>query len=112
MYAAHMRDLHARFRETARSAIEAGIDVYAGTDAGGGIAHGRLVDELIALRDTGMSNEDALAAGSWKARGWLGWSPLDEGAAADLLVLESDPRTDLDALRHPRLIMLRGRVVR
>ncbi|TDP97387.1 imidazolonepropionase-like amidohydrolase [Labedaea rhizosphaerae] len=111
VYAAHMRELHEGVRATVRSAIEAGIPVYAGTDAGGGIAHGRIVDEILALRDTGMSAEDALAAGSWAARRWLGWSGLDDGAAADLLVLADDPRKDLEALRHPELIMLRGRLV-
>jgi imidazolonepropionase-like amidohydrolase len=111
VYAAQMRALHDGVRATVRSAIEAGIAVYAGTDAGGGIAHGRIVDEIIALRDTGMSAESALAAGSWAARGWLGWSGLADGAAADLLVLADDPRKDLDALREPELIMLRGRLV-
>ncbi|MBO0840339.1 MAG: amidohydrolase family protein, partial [Sciscionella sp.] len=109
-YAGHMRQLHARVRETVAAAIDAGVDVYAGTDAGGGIRHGRIVDEIAALAAVGMGNVDAIGAASWRARRWLGWPGLVDGAPADLLVFDSDPRVDLDVLRSPRLIMLRGRV--
>ncbi|GAA0632744.1 amidohydrolase family protein [Kutzneria viridogrisea] len=110
-YATHMRELHARVRQTVGMAIEAGIPVYAGTDAGGGIRHGRLIDEIVALHEAGMTREQALGAGSWAAREWLGWSGLGEGSPADLLVFQADPRKDLDVLRGPSMIMLRGRVV-
>ncbi|PWW54250.1 amidohydrolase family protein [Actinokineospora spheciospongiae] len=110
-YAAHMRDLHARAGAMVAEAVEAGVPVYAGTDAGGGIMHGRLVDEVVALHRAGMTTEQALAAGSWGARGWLGFSGLDEGSPADLLAFDADPRLDLDVLRAPTRIMLRGRVV-
>jgi imidazolonepropionase-like amidohydrolase len=33
-----------------------------------------------------------------------------EGAAADIVVYDEDPRLDLDVLRSPRMIMLRGRI--
>jgi len=111
-YAAHMRDLHARVRRTVSSAVEAGVPVYAGTDAGGGVKHGRLVDEVIALHEAGMSRQQALGAASWAARSWLGWPGLTEGSPADLLVFADDPRDDLQVLRDPSMIMLRGRVVR
>jgi imidazolonepropionase-like amidohydrolase len=110
-YAAHMIRLHENCRQTVGKAIEAGVPVYAGTDAGGGIRHGRLVDEIVALREAGMSPTQALGAASWAAREWLGWSGLTDGAPADLVVYPNDPREDLDALRAPSLIMLRGRVV-
>jgi imidazolonepropionase-like amidohydrolase len=107
-YAAHMRELHARVRDTVGAAAEAGVPIYAGTDAGGSIAHGRLVDEIGALRDVGLSGAQALAAGSWAARDWLGAAGLAPGAPADLLVTRTDPRTDPDALREPDLLVLRG----
>ncbi|MDQ3405504.1 MAG: amidohydrolase family protein [Actinomycetota bacterium] len=110
-YADHMRELHARAGGMVAKAVEAGVPVYAGTDAGGGIAHGRLVDEIVALHGAGMSAEAAIAAGSWAARGWLGWSGLDEGSPADLLAFDTDPRADLSVLRSPTRIVLRGRVV-
>jgi imidazolonepropionase-like amidohydrolase len=110
-YAKHMLDLHRNVRTTVSSAIEAGIPVYAGTDAGGGIAHGRLVDEVIALHEAGMSREQALAAASWQARSWLGWSGIQESSAADIVAYETDPRADLTTLRDPTRLILRGRIV-
>ncbi|MGH3872175.1 MAG: amidohydrolase family protein [Pseudonocardiaceae bacterium] len=109
-YAAHMRALHAGIRDTVGGAVEAGVAVYAGSDAGGGISHGRLVDEIIALGAVGMGGAQALAAASWAARAWLGVPGLVAGAPADLLVTDSDPRLDPDALRAPALLLLGGRV--
>lgn len=110
-YAAHMRELHARATSMVAAAVEAGVPVYAGTDAGGGIAHGRIVDEIMALHGAGMAAEQALAAASWSARDWLGWSALADGSAADLLAYDDDPRLDLTVLRNPARIVLRGRVI-
>lgn len=109
-YADHMRSLHARVSTTVASAIEAGVPVYAGTDAGGGIQHGRIVDEIVSLHRVGMSASDAIGAASWNARSWLGFPSLTEGAAADIVVYDEDPRRNLDVLRSPRMIMLRGRI--
>ncbi|PRW62534.1 metal-dependent hydrolase family protein [Actinopolyspora mortivallis] len=110
-YAAHMTKLYRSARDTIGRAVEAGVPVYAGTDAGGGIAHGRLVDEVLALHGVGMSSERALAAATWSARRWLGFSGVEEGAAADLVGYDSDPRENLEVLRTPKRIVLRGRVV-
>jgi imidazolonepropionase-like amidohydrolase len=110
-YADHMRRLHAGAYETVRRAVEAGVPVYAGTDAGGGIDHGRLADEVIALHRAGLSAADALGAASWAARSWLGRPGLESGARADLVVYRSDPRADLSVLHDPALVMLRGRPV-
>lgn len=110
IYAAHMRELHAGARATVSAAVEAGARVYAGTDAGGGVAHGRIVDEIVALHEAGLPVEDALAAGSWRARQWLGWPALSEGAPADLLAFDTDPRADLRVLREPSTVLLRGRL--
>jgi len=107
-YAAHMRALHAGVREMVATAIEAGVRVFAGSDAGGMVEHGRLVDEIEALHGAGMSREDALASASWAARDWLGHPGIAEGAPADLLVYASDPRDDLGVLRHPEHIVLGG----
>lgn len=110
-YAGYMRALHARVRDTLGAAVEAGIPIYAGSDAGGGIQHGRLVDEIAALRTVGLTGTQALAAASWAARDWLGVPSLVPGAPADLLVTHTDPRLDSDALRNPAILMLRGRVL-
>lgn len=111
-YAAHMRALHAGVTDMVVAAIEAGVAVYTGSDAGGMVEHGRLVDEIEALHAAGLTAEQALGAGSWAAREWLGYSGLIEGAEADLLVFDRDPREDLTVLRTPTRIMLRGVVLR
>jgi imidazolonepropionase-like amidohydrolase len=110
-YASTMRRLYAHSGAVVRAAFEAGVPVYAGTDAGGGIEHGVIADEVRALHEAGIPAEAALAAASWAARRWLGLSCIEEGAPADLVVYDTDPRADLDTLRRPQRMILRGRVV-
>jgi imidazolonepropionase-like amidohydrolase len=111
-YAQHMLDLHARRRETVGKAHDAGIPIYAGTDAGGSIRHGRIADEIAALASAGLSATDALGAACWKARTWLGRPGIEHGAPADLLVYSADPRLGPDVLSNPDYVILRGRVVK
>jgi imidazolonepropionase-like amidohydrolase len=109
-YAAHMRALHAKRFATIGAAVEAGVPVYAGTDAGGTISHGMLGTEIGLLARVG-GPEFALGAASWRAREWLGAPPVVDGAWADLVVHDADPRLDVEVTRHPALVILRGRVV-
>jgi imidazolonepropionase-like amidohydrolase len=110
-YASTMRRLYAQSGAVVRAAFEAGVPVFAGTDAGGGIAHGVIGDEVRALHAAGLPAEAALAAASWGARAWLGLPCIEEGAPADVVVYDADPRADLDALRRPQRMILRGVVV-
>nr|MBA3523304.1 amidohydrolase family protein [Geodermatophilaceae bacterium] len=94
-------------------AYAAGVPIFVGTDAGGGIDHGLAAEEMLLLHEqAGMSPVDVLAAASWKAREWLGFGTLTEGGPADLVAYERDPRVDLSVVREPSRIILRGRVVR
>lgn len=110
-YAAHMRALYATSRERTRAAFEAGIPIYTGTDAGGSLPHGLIRDEIRALAGAGIPLGEVLAGASWRAREWLGLPGLTEGAPADLVVYDTDPRRELAALHSPRRILLRGNVV-
>jgi imidazolonepropionase-like amidohydrolase len=111
-YAATITDLHARRRATIMAAYDAGIPLYAGSDGGGVSRHGNLAGEVLAMAELGMPAEYALGAASWRAREWLGWNAtLDEGAPADFVVYDRDPRADLTALLSPRRVVLRGAVV-
>jgi len=111
-YAATMRDLYAHRRETIMSAYEAGVPIYAGTDAGGVLPHGGIAGEVLELAAYGFAPEDALGAASWRAREWLGWNAtLEEGAPADFVVLDRNPLEDLTVLESPARVVLRGRVV-
>ncbi|MFE9406216.1 amidohydrolase family protein [Streptomyces sp. NPDC006530] len=110
-WAAHMRRLHARRYDTVRSAYDAGVPVFVGTDAGGSLAHGLVAAEVAELVTAGIPALDALSATTWGARAWLGRPALEEGAPADLVLYDQDPRTDVRVLATPSRVVLRGRVV-
>jgi imidazolonepropionase-like amidohydrolase len=111
-FAEHMRALGAGFPAVVRAAYEAGVPIYVGSDAGGGISHGLAAQEMLLLHESaGMAPLDVLRAGSWGARDWLGFPGLVEGGLADLVVYDRDPRTDLTVLREPARVILRGAVV-
>ena len=107
-YAGHMSDLHARQRDTIMAAHDAGVALYAGTDGGGVAPHGNLAGEVLAMAGLGMSPEYALGAASWRARGWLGFPGIEEGASADFCVYDADPLQDLRVLQRPAYVVLRG----
>jgi imidazolonepropionase-like amidohydrolase len=108
-YAKHMRDLYARRFETIALAVEAGIAVHAGTDAGGYIEHGRIADEVAALAGVdGLTARQAMDAASYLARSWLGAPAGAVGDAADLVVYPSDPAGDLSVLKSPLAVMRCG----
>ncbi len=109
-YYAHMHHLYDRRHETIGKAVDAGITVFSGTDAGTVVRHGRVRDEIDELAKI-AGNEYALGAASWNARPWLGADILIDGASADLIVLDADPREDLSTLRRPVALILRGRRV-
>ncbi|GLY04869.1 amidohydrolase family protein [Actinoplanes sp. NBRC 101535] len=111
-YADHMIALRDRFPSVVMAAYEAGVPIYVGTDAGGGIRHGLAAEEMLHLHEAGIPAVDVLAAASWRARDWLGFPGLVEGGPADLVVYDEDPRVDLRVVRAPRRIILRGTVVR
>jgi imidazolonepropionase-like amidohydrolase len=109
-YAAHMRDLYAASRPRFAAAREAGVPIYAGTDAGSMVVHGRIADEVDALKEIGMTATDALGAACWDGRQWLGRPVLEHGAPADLICFADDPRAGAGALDRPDVVILRGRV--
>lgn len=111
-YAAHMRSLWERRAERVLEAYEAGVTIYAGTDAGSVIKHGRIVDELQALHAAGLPAAATLDAGAWAARDWLGAAGITDGASADVVVCAEDPRGNLATLQDLKSIVLRGEVVR
>jgi imidazolonepropionase-like amidohydrolase len=111
-YADHMTRLHATRREVVGAAHEAGVAIYAGTDAGGVLPHGLIAEEVVELAGYGLTPREALGAASWRARAWLGLDgTLAEGTTADFVVYDEDPLQDLTVLRRPARIVLRGVVV-
>ncbi|MER7641319.1 amidohydrolase family protein [Streptomyces sp. NPDC126522] len=110
-WSAHMRRLYERRYDTVRSAYDAGVPVYVGTDAGGSLAHGLVAAEVAELVTAGIPAVEALSATAWGAREWLGRPGLEEGAPADFVVYETDPRADVRVLASPRRVVLNGLVV-
>jgi imidazolonepropionase-like amidohydrolase len=64
-----------------------------------------------ALAAAGVSAHDALGAGSWAARRYLGYPGLEPGAPADVVVYSDDPRADLTQLDAPLAVVTRGQLV-
>jgi imidazolonepropionase-like amidohydrolase len=111
VYAAHMRRLHEQRYATVEAAYTEGVPIFVGTDAGGSLPHGLIASEVAELVTAGLPPTAALDAACWGARSWLGRPGLEEGEPADVVVYPADPREDVAVLGHPRLVMLRGRVI-
>jgi imidazolonepropionase-like amidohydrolase len=102
------RDGLAAQGDVVRQAAERGVTVLAGTDAGM-VPHGLVASEIGLLLKAGLTPEQALGAGSWLAREYLGLPGLVEGAPADVVGYADDPRADVEVLRRPAFVMLDGR---
>ena len=91
---------------------EAGGRIALGTDAGTPFnLHGHNAAELKFMVDVGLSNIDALRAGTRNGAELMGFADrgrIAPGAVADLLVVDGDPSTEIEAAadwnRHLRLI--------
>jgi imidazolonepropionase-like amidohydrolase len=83
------------------------VTILAGTDTR---PHGRVTGEIRALAAAGLRRHDAIAAGSWAARSYFGLPGLTQGAPADVVIYDSDPRSDLSQLDSPRAVILRGQL--
>jgi imidazolonepropionase-like amidohydrolase len=97
---------------------QAGVTLMAGTDAGflnsfdyPGLG---LHDEIALYVRQGLTPPQALASAVLAGPAWFGVSEryggVAPGKAADLLLLDANPLTDIQATRAIRLVMLRGRV--
>ncbi|MDT0304483.1 metal-dependent hydrolase family protein [Streptomonospora wellingtoniae] len=99
------RDVVEAHRRSVALAIEAGVPVIAGTDAGApGMAHPSLVDEITTLRDYGLSPLQALKAATSSAADALGIpgaGRVRPGSPADLVLVDGDPFSDPGLLRNP-----------
>ena len=107
-----MRALWDRRAERVLEAYEAGVQIYAGTDAGSVIRHGRIADEVLALHRAGLPMAVALDAACWGARRWLGAEGLQEGARADVVLCREDPRQVPATVSELAHVVLGGRVIR
>ncbi len=102
-------------RTSVAMALDAGINVIAGTDAGApGMPHPSLVDEIEALVDCGMTVLDALKAATSRAAdalGRRGVGRIERGSEADLVIVDGDPLLDPGVLRSVAGVVRREQLV-
>ena len=104
----------AALREGAARLHRAGVRLVAGSDAGLGPAkpHGILPETLIEYVAAGISARAALTAATAVGADVLGLGSrkgrLKEGFDADLLLVNSDPTTDITVLRRPVAVYRAG----
>jgi hypothetical protein len=84
-------------------AAQLGVTLLASTDTCGTVA-----DEVERWVGWGVEPSIAVGAASWDARRYLGANGLTEGASADVVTFDEDPRLDPSVLRRPAAILLRG----
>src|SRR5690625_4616867 len=87
---------------------EAGVQLFVGSDAGGGISHGSYHEEIRLLARAGIPAPAIVGAATYHARTYLGVPGITEGAPADVVVYPTDPREDAEAPRHPSAIFRAG----
>jgi imidazolonepropionase-like amidohydrolase len=99
-----------------RNCIEAGVRIVLGTDVGG-FEWTRVsqATEFTLMTALGLSNADALRAGSVFAADLLGLAgtagTLEPGAAADLVAVRGDPLKDIGCVQDVELVIQAGRLV-
>ncbi|PYN56476.1 MAG: amidohydrolase family protein [Candidatus Rokuibacteriota bacterium] len=101
------RALRAHHLESVGRALAAGVNVVAGTDAGGhGHPHNAL--ELEHLVAAGLTPMQALQAATSRAAACLGLEheigTIEKGKWADLILVDGDPLKDVRVLQDTRLI--------
>jgi len=90
-------------------AHEAGVPIAMGSDAGAKhVYHGENAQELVHMVELGMSEREAITAGTLTAAKSLGaddvLGSIEPGKAADLLVLNENPLSDISVLRNRETI--------
>ncbi len=103
-----------RVLESVRRMHEAGIPIFVGTDSGnlGTIQGWSVHHELMKLVEAGLEEWEALASGSVEAAAFLGQSyGVEEGDAANLVVLEASPIEDIRNTQRVVHVIHRGRLM-
>jgi imidazolonepropionase-like amidohydrolase len=85
-----------------------GVPILAGSDT---IPPADFWQEIAALHRYGLDAETAIASATSTARSYLGLRDLEEGAPADVVLYDADPRDDPEVLERPALVMVGGEVI-
>ena len=115
-----MADIYDRKENSIASfkrALEAGVRIATGTDAGGSPArHGFVAREIELMVDSGMTPQAALEASTKVAADLLGVQDqvgtIEVGKQADMVLIDGDPHSDIGALRNVWAVFQGGRRIR
>jgi imidazolonepropionase-like amidohydrolase len=101
--------------ETLHNAFRIGVTIAAGNDGGAPLVEiGEMAEELELYVRHGLTPQEALAAGTINTARLFRLAEvgyLEPGWHADLLVLDSDPLTDIRALHRPQMVIKGGEAV-
>jgi imidazolonepropionase-like amidohydrolase len=86
-----------------RLAVRLAVPVLVSTDNAGTVA-----EEVERFARYGVEPRDALRAATTVPRAFLGLPAIDEGAPADVVTYDRDPRADLSVLHRPASVVLKG----
>jgi imidazolonepropionase-like amidohydrolase len=114
-----LADRNKRFEEHCdgmRRLLEMGAKMMAGSDSPwADYEAGKFVHEIEVLADIGMSNVEAIAAGTSAAAESIGLGEvagtLNPGRPADILIVKGNPAEDLGALWNVREVYQKGQPV-
>ena len=109
-------EMRATSRASFQRALNAGVKIATGTDAGGGpIRHGFIAREVEFMVNAGMSPKAALESSTREAATLIGIDDLvgtlEVGKQADMVLIDGDPHSDPAALRNIWAVFLGGRRV-
>ena len=109
-------DLRESSRASFQRAMQGGVKIATGTDAGGSHArHGFIVREVELMVKEGMSPRAALESSTREAANLLGIQDqvgtIEVGKQADMVLIDGDPHSDPAALRNVWAVFLGGRRV-
>jgi imidazolonepropionase-like amidohydrolase len=103
-----------RQRESFRTAVQAGVKIAFGTDAGV-YPHGWNARQFAYMVTWGMTPMQAIQAATVSAADLLGWSDkvgaVAPGRFADLVAVDGDPTKDITVLERVAFVMKGGQVV-
>jgi imidazolonepropionase-like amidohydrolase len=113
--AAKARAAAAQIQIMFQHAVRIGVPVAMGTDAAVG-PHGRNAYEFALMTRNGMTNAQALIAGTANGADLLGigaeTGTLQAGKSADIVAVAGNPLVDITATEHPLFVMKQGTIYR
>ncbi len=102
-------------RENFRKAVNSGVKMAFGTDAGV-YPHGWNARQFALMVETGMTPMQAIQSATVNAAELIGWvgkvGELRPGAYADIIAVSGDPLTDISTLEHVKFVMKGGVVAK